>query len=150
MLPKCGNFVCICITHGKASPLSANFGWFGKDSLPVIEKYTKFANFASVFVLYFAILCNETWQFYWFSYTLSTGDCGDRFRGFLLLKKSRFSVKGEWSIVLLNLKSGIQCCTKFAIYYFILYKYGLNYICSCIWRLWNRLVFDTAAICAVI
>ena len=52
-----------CITHGKALPLPVNFRHFVAS---VIQKHTKFANFASVYFPYFTIFRDQTWQFYQF------------------------------------------------------------------------------------
>ena len=60
-LAKFANFVYFCITHGKALPLPVNFRHF---VVSVIQKYTKFANFASVYFPYFTIFRHQTWQFH--------------------------------------------------------------------------------------
>ena len=80
---KIVNFVYFCITHGKFIPISRkryiNFP-------RVIQKCTKFANFAGLYFPHFKTFCDQTLQFYHFLDALQY--CGDEFSHFNFFQKS--------------------------------------------------------------
>ena len=63
-LVKFANFVYFCTTRGKALPHLPKFTFNGKAFPCVIQKFKKFANFASLHFLYLSIFRHQIWQFY--------------------------------------------------------------------------------------